>query len=346
MRPIRLSEAKTEYFQHLRARRLQHNTIRSCESLLSKAEKEWGNLLIKTIDPSHVDRLFAANQWAPRTQNLYLSHLRKFFKWCRSHKYMHPDSDPTATWANARVPINEEKARIPVDLFADLLDAAPHPRDRAIVAIGLFTFLRGSEMALLRINSLDLGRGELNVYRVKTRDSDTLGVSSELAEEMSRWLHWYRKNQGTLHPDWYLLPSKNPDLWLQDPATRRLYRPADRFSSVKPDVPENKPYRAVQRAMRNLGIEVKGEGAHTLRRSGATAFATQLRSEGYDSALRRTASILGHRSTLVTETYLGWSLERAERNTMLTGKPMFPGMKPEPGLRLVGGSDEGDSRAV
>jgi hypothetical protein len=42
--------------------------------------------------------------------------------------------------------------------------------------------------------------------------------------------------------------------------------------------------------------------------------------------MRRVQALLGHASVLQTEKYLGIELERRQRNEMLAGKTMFPGM--------------------
>ena len=339
MKHMRLGTAIKEYEQHLAARRLKQTTIKNSRQVLNRALREWGDILVSTIEPRHIDRLFTAGSWRPTTQNLYLGQLRQFFQWARLHGYMARDFDPTATWTMARTPRHQEKTRIPVEMFGDLLDSAPHPRDRAIVALGLYTFARGSELSTLKIHDLDLGNGLLHLYRHKTLDEDTMPVSSELAEEMTRWLNWYRSDQGTLLGHWFLVPAKNPDLRVRDADTGRLVA-SGTFAKVKPTVQEKKPYRAVQRAMRELGLPIHGEGVHTTRRSASRAYADALRSEGYDGALLRTASFLGHRSTKVTEHYIGWGMERDQRNQMVKGKPMFPGFAG--GLKIVGAEDGRD----
>jgi integrase len=343
MGSIRLSDAITEYQAHLKARGLKPNTIKNSAQVLGKALAVWGNIQVSTVSPHHIDRLFTAGGWSPRTANLYLSGVRRFLKWCRSHRYMPLNYDPTESWANVRVPKNQDRDRIPVEMFSELLDAAPHPRDRAIVALGLYTLARGSELSTLKVRDLDLDANTLEFYRHKTQDFDTMPVSAELHTEMVRWLNWYRADQGTLQGDWLLVPAKSPDLWVQD-ENRRLVRPVGHWSSVKPTVRETKPYRAVQRSLRALGLPAHSEGVHTLRRSSARALADSLRGEGYDGALLRVASLLGHSSTKVTEHYIGWGLERHQRNAMIAGKPMFP--VPQGGTVIQFGGSHGHDQAV
>ena len=339
MPTVRLSEGITEYLAFRRAHGDKANTVANHAQVLRKAQRCWGDIQITSITGQHVARLFTQNQWAPSTRNLYLGNLRTFFKWARSMRYYARDADPTESWSSIRVP-DTEYLRIDVHEFAAVLEAAPHPRDRAIVALGLFTLSRGSEVSNFRIEDLDLGAGTLRIYRQKTGDIDVLPVSAELAAEMTLYLNWYRTDQGELRPNWWLVPAKNPDLWEQG-ANGRLVR-SNVMASLKPTVKETKPYRAVQRALGSLGYDRKQVGLHTLRRSGARALADRLRTEGYDSALLRVGSLMGHRDTKMTERYIGWHLERTQRNAMLTGQTMYPEMESRPGtLHVVRETDNG-----
>lgn len=335
---IRMSEAITEYLAFRRAHGDKPNTLSNHGQVLRKAQQCWGDILISSIRAEHVSRLFTQNEWAPSTRNLYLGNIKGFFAWARSMRYMARDFDPCERWGSVRVP-DSEALRIDVHRFAEVLDAAPHPRDRAIIALGLFTLSRGSEVSNFRIQDLDLGNGTLRIYRQKTGDLDTLPVASELAGEMGRYLIWYRQDQGVLRPDWFLVPAKNPDAWEQGP-DGRLVR-SNVMASVKPTVREGKPYRAVQRALGSMGYDRKNVGLHTLRRSGARALADRLRSEGYDSALLRTGSLMGHRDTKMTERYIGWHLERSQRNAMLSGQSMYPEMEASGTLHLVREANHG-----
>lgn len=330
-RPISLSDAIEQYQGHLRARDLARNTIKNNTQVLNKALMSWGNIQTQNVQPRHIDRLFAENTWGPSTRNLYLGNLRLFFAWCRTHGYMSRDCDPTGGWRNQRVP-RVERMRLPMEDFMPLLDAMRHPRDRAAIAVGLFTFLRGSEIQTLRVNDLNLRDNELHIYRHKTREEDVLPVSLELHDEMVRWLNWYQTDQGALRGEWYLIPSKKPDEWENvDGVLRRR----DALASLRPTARMTHPYRAVQRGLRAIGYETHGEGEHTLRRSGARCLFDTLRSSGYDGALMRVSSMLGHRDTRVTERYIGLSLERTQRNEQFAGRAMFPGLSRPGTLRVV-----------
>ena len=195
---ISFIEAKNEYQGHLIARGLSRSTIKNHIQVLNTAQHEWGDIRITSITGSHVDRLFRRAEWIESTRNLYLGTLRSFFQWCRRENYMARDFDPTAGWHNLKVP-RRDKMRLPLDEFPALLDACVHPRDRMICALGIYTFLRGGEIATLQVSALNLDRHELNVYRHKTREEDVLPVSLELASEFERYFKWYRQNVNSPH---------------------------------------------------------------------------------------------------------------------------------------------------
>lgn len=330
--PIKLSDAIDGYLAHLQARGLATGSIKNNRQVVHRLLVELGNIQVQSIQPRHVDRFFAAGKWGPSTQNLYLGYVRQFFAWCRAHGFMHRDTDPTVGWRNIRVP-KTERTRVPLHDFPLLLDAANHPRDRAVVALGLFTFMRGSEVQALRVGDLDLAGCTLHMYRDKTEEEDTLPVSEELRVEMVRWLNWYRQDQGYLDPHWFLVPAKEKDEWGSDGAGG--FTKISGVASVKPTQRMTHPYRAVQRTLTLYGIEEKGTGGHTLRRSGARALFDTLREQGYDGALMRVSSMLGHHDTRVTEKYIGLGLERMQRNEQFAGKRMFPTLTETGKLRVV-----------
>jgi integrase len=195
-RAVTMSEAIIEYRNHLRAKDLEPNTVKNALQVVTAGENCWGNIQVSSIKSVHVDRLFAAHEWAPNTRNLYLGNLRKFVAWARHHNYIAKDYDPTFGWRNVKVP-NQSKIRLPAEEFYPLMDSAKHPRDRIALALGLFLFVRGSECVRIRIGDVDLKAMTIDIYRVKTKDYDTLPVCEELRIELVRWLNWYREDQGT-----------------------------------------------------------------------------------------------------------------------------------------------------
>lgn len=320
--PILLYEAARDYLANLKAQGMADRTIAGHSIILNHALNCWGNMDVRDISPAHVDKLFAKNSWSMSTQNLYLWNLRSFVKYLRRHNHLPKDADPTDGWRTRRVP-KRQRTWLTVEELRELMDAAWNERDRAVIAIGAYTFLRGSEIAALTISDLDFEANEVDVYRIKGKVADRLPMCIELKDEMTRWLDYYQTHAGDLKPEWLLVPARGPIPMRGIPGIRAL-EPTGEPAPLKPTDPITKPYAIVRRALRDIGFDTVGDGCHVLRRSGARALFSRLRDDGYDGALRRVSSMLGHSSTNITEHYLGVDAERRQRNQLLAGQPMFP----------------------
>lgn len=316
-----LTVASAEYVQFLEARGLAKSTIQSARNTLAHAERTWGDLDLRELHPRHIDAYFIGRDWSIGTRNIYLLALRGFLRWCRTHRYLPPDYDPTEGWKTGAMP-KTEKTWLTLPVLTALLDATTHARDRAFIAVGMYTFLRASEIVNLKISDIDPERSELRVYRVKTKQQDRLPICLELQVELARWLDYYRSEHGDLDPDWYLVPSRGPAPMRGVQGQRKLV-PTGEPHPLRPTRQVGRPQRIVKEAMGRLGIDKHGDGCHVLRRSGARALYENLRDMGHDGAARRVQSILGHQSLVMTERYLGLDHERMQRNEALAGKPMF-----------------------
>jgi integrase len=318
-----LNRAASEYVEFMQARGLAPATIRTTRNILGHAERAWGDMNLTELHPRHIDAVFIGKEWSTGTRNMYLLALRSFLKWCRTHRYLSPDYDPTEGW-KTRPLESKERTWLTLPVLQALLDVTTHPRDRAFIAVGIFTFLRASEIVLLRISDIDFERNELRVYRVKTKQQDRLPICLELQIELAAWLQHYQAEQGELDPDWFLLPSHGPNE-MRGIQGKRALEPTGRPGRLRPTQKIGRPQRIVKQAMDRLGIDKHGDGCHVLRRSGARALYEQLRDMGHDGAARRVQSMLGHASLVMTEKYLGLNHERMQRNEALAGKSMLGG---------------------
>lgn len=316
-----LSQASLEYVEFMEARGLAKATVRSAQNMFSHAHRAWGDLDLRELHPRHVDALFIGKKWSTGTRNVYLQSLKSFLKWCRTHRYLPPDYDPTEGW-EARPLEKIERTWLTLPVLEALINSTTHARDRAFIAIGIYTFLRASEIINLRIGDIDIDRSELRVYRIKTKQQDRLPICLELQIELVRWLDYYQEEKGELDPGWYLVPSRGPQPMKGIDGERRLI-PTGEPGRLRPEQKIGRPQRIVKQALDRLGIDKHGDGCHVLRRSGARAMYESLRDMGHDGAARRTQSMLGHSSLIMTEKYLGLDHERMQRNEALAGRPMF-----------------------
>lgn len=340
---VRLSDAIDEYLQ-FRKSQVKPNTLRNDECWLRQFLTHTGNLYVRSVGPTHVDTFFAqgADRWGQSSLNLITTVLKTFFRYCRQRKWLGKDSDPADMYRTRKVP-RTEMLRVPVTDFARLLDAADHPRNRMVLALGLFLFLRSSEIALLHIGDVDLDLGEIAVRVPKSDDSDVMRINSQLDTELRRYLTWYAERHGALNADWFLVPSKNSLAWMRNPETGKLV-PDTRSGHVRmrPSVRVQNLERVVQDALKMCGYPTYWQGVHTLRRSGARAFYNELCDRtGDNSALEVVSSMLHHKTLVMTQRYLGISDSRKRRDKVVMEAPMFSALEPTENVVQLRGADSG-----
>jgi len=320
----------------MEARGLARSTRTTAKNVISHATNAWGDIEVSEIKPKHVDEFFIGKDWSTGTRNIYLLGLRNLLKYCRNHDYLPPDYDPTVGWKTRTVE-KTEKTWLTLPVLGSLLDAAGSPRDRAFIALGIYTFMRASEIIELRWQDVDFLKNEIHIYRVKTKQSDQLPICSELRHELTVWATYYYSKHGEIQPDWYVVPSQGQVPMKGVHGQRRL-EPTGEFPPLRPDRKIGRPQRIVKSAMERIGIVNKGDGCHVLRRSGARSLFEELRDQGYDGSVRRVQSMLGHASVTTTEIYLGVDNERRQRNEAIAGQSMFNGgVNPSANLELPGG---------
>ena len=325
-----MGDATVMFLSYLEAQNMSLSTRRQAEGVLAHLYRAVGDIPVSLIEPRHVDAMFAAGaKWQQGTRNNYLQHLNNFFRWCRVQRYQPYDYNPAAHWRTRKVlKPNKTWLTLPV-LEALVLGASP--RDRAFLAVGMFTFLRASEIVTLRLKDIDFQNEELEVMRHKTKQGDILPICTELKEELILWLTTYRDWMGQpLEPEWLLIPSKGPQPMKGVPGKRTFVPDPNNHPKLKPNVQITNPHLIIRRNMERIGIEVKkGDGSHILRRSGARNLFEELRAQGHDGAARRTQAMLGHSSVLITEGYLGIDYEKRKRNAEIKGRPMFSATAPQ-----------------
>lgn len=327
-----LSDAGQDYLAFLEARGLAKSTVTTNRNVINHALRSWGDIPIEEVKPMHVDQLFIGKSWSTGTKNIYLIGLRNFLKYCRTHGYLPADYDPTTGWKTNTLE-KREKTWLTLPVLGALLDATTHARDRIFIAIGIYTFMRASEIIDLKWKDVDLINNEIHIYRFKTKQADQLPICAELRYELVAWATYYHNECGPLDSDWYVVPSRGPAPMRGVSGERRLV-PTGAPHPLRPTVKIGRPQRIVKDAMRRIGIDKKGDGCHVLRRSGARSLFEELREQGYDGSARRVQSMLGHASVITTEVYLGIDNERRQRNEMLAGRSMFKEVNPSANLQL------------
>lgn len=327
-----LDQAVAEYLTRLTGQKKAANTIKSITQSLTALERTVRNMTGKStiftysINHTHTTAVFATNAWGPSTYNLHRTNLGKFFEWLRVVGYMPRDTDPMYGIGTQTVE-ETDKARIPLREWPKLYMACRHPSERMIIDLGLYLFLRGSEMSAIQIKHVLLDEKIIKVWRKKVKRHDDMPISAELDKSLRLYLTWYAMHYGELNPEWYLVPARvrGPGAQVRNEETQRF---GDLKATALLDPPKQitRPYNYVKSILKRAGYAVDGEGAHTLRRSGARALFDELRKSGYDGALRRVMSMLDHNNAKTTEVYLGLRLEKVQRNEEIAGEVLFPSL--------------------
>lgn len=290
-----------------------------------------GNIWTHQIEARHATRYFedAGKTRSPRSLQLDHTVLGQFFDWARKTKRLPLDMDPMIGRRRPKTR-HKERDRIHVSKFPHLLDVAEaqDPRNRAVVAILMYTLIRDQEAADLRIGDVDLDAGYLHVRITKSHTEDSMPISLELDSELRRWLTTYAAEaRRPLKPSDYLLPRRQSAGLVKDENNDRIIghemfydpeRPIARVGRVAASVLVDFGWE-----MRDHQGKAKMEGAHTIRRSGARALFDRLAAESFDHSLRIVQSMLHHASVTQTEHYIGVTADRRSRDELIRGRAMF-----------------------
>lgn len=348
----KLDEAISDYKHFRKSGGIALGTLRNESVVLNRFLSNTGNIWVHNLESHHVTRHFedAARTKSARSLRNDYTMLSVFFQWCRATKRMPIASDPMYG-RRKPVAIIPERQRLHVSKFPALLDAAEkrEPRNRAAVAVLLYTLLRDREAALLRVSDVDLDAGYIHVRVWKTHEEDLVPISSELDVELRKWLTHYTTSLGReLLPEDYLLPARGVKT-IRGERGRIVGRET---VSYKPTIPIPRLFTIVNPCLEDIGFAVVGpdgkrkfEGAHTLRRSGARALFDALLDSGYDYALRVVQTMLHHKQMATTEVYIGISADRRSRDDLLKGKPMY-GLPEVARLGVVRGNKDEDRLVV
>lgn len=322
-----LSDAIDRYLADRANKGMAQGTVRNERTVLKHLLADIGNIQVSSLSAKHMDMFWSRHQdWAPGTFNRAKTNLHTFFTWCQARGIMPRYTDPLEG-VRRRKKVERARLIIPSDEFSTLLDAAEDPRDRILVAIGLYMFTRISETTNLRWRDIDFQNHTASVFRFKTGTTDVLPICEELEHELKIWRLKYSEIMGeVVKPGWIVVP---PYQWVQMvgvPGKKGMLIPHEAPPLLKPNRQMTTGTERVQRVLLKAGYDLdKGEGGHTLRRSGATALYNELSERGHDRAIRMCQAMLGHASIQTTEVYLALNLDRKARNDLLAGKRMFRG---------------------
>lgn len=312
---VTIAAIENEYLQWRRANGFARNTVRNDKSTFVTMKASLGeDFPVDAIDDRAVLRVLehAGITRSPASVNMIHANMSVLFRWCRLRRYMPVDQDPLMGLRYKKVP-KKERRRLSIHEFPAFLNAAKSPRDRMACAVGIYLFLRSSEVASLRVRDIDLAAGTIGVTVHKTGDYDVMPISAELDREIRNWYTDYQEECGPLQPEWYFVPAK-----IQAGFGTHKLNPTAKIS---------RPEDIVKGTVASYGwTDTHWQGFHLLRASGARAWFDELNEQTIDGALKIVQAHLHHSSVVTTEKYLGLTADRAKRDRLIKGESMFPSL--------------------
>lgn len=342
---LKIADAVPQFLDFLTSRGLSPGTVKrhgvAAKAFTAACQNVKGrNVTMGQIDYGCIERFFADMNGSQGYRNNNLETLRRFLEWAQKRDYLRPGFTAVVLLEDYKVKRAhpEPKLYLSRGEFPVVLEMAGnhHRRDRAVVALGLYTLARASEIATAKIGDLDLTRGEIRLYREKRDRWTVTGITPELDQEMRDWLQAYAVEMGYMH--WRVMIREHPE-WLLVPSRHRG------SGGLQPMVQITAMQRIAKRVLTDLGITTTrqgratahlGEGMHTFRRSGARAFFKMMKDEmGYQGALVRVGAMLDHEDLKNTLRYIGMDQERMELNDWLRGNSMYGDPEPPPSGAVI-----------
>ena len=313
---MNLSDAIDRYLD-LRAAKCAKSTVRCDAGALRRLLADVGNIRVKDLTRDHLREHFycrkgVINRVNGATFNDERARVKAFVEWAIDENLL--TSNPIRGIDRRRVGQRERLRLTPTEMI-DLIEACEHPRDRVLVSIACNTGLRSHALSTLKVGDVDLDNGFLRSYSSKTDNQKLHPITLDLDIELRRWFKHYQDECGPLQPDWYLAPAR----W-------RLGRvgPTGSFdgsiSVLRPTEPVGRPLRAVHQALEAIGLDEKGAGFHTLRRSSGRAVFEAAVADGDPRAIHLAREHLDHSSVMLTESYIGTTHEKQKLNETLKGR--------------------------
>jgi site-specific recombinase XerC len=228
--------------------------------------------------------------------------LRAFTDFLHRRDFLSPKHDPSGhlksvTQGKFR-PHHIDEMVLPTEMFRPLLDAAGkrHPRDRMIIALGLFAGFRDSEMRALLVSGVNFEKKLVSVFRQKSQKWHTVPMVKALERELRMWFEWLERHNGPLQKSWHVIGAR-----LKGNVGTRLVQE----SQIDPTRPPCRCRDAVQQALRDVGAtDLYRPGSHTLRRMAGNAIMDYT-----DGNVRAAKGLFGHQNESITENYLQRSRE-------------------------------------
>lgn len=329
---MNLSDA-IDQFVLLRRHKLQAGTVRQDEGELRTFLAFVGNIRVQALTAEHLEDYFygpkgRVNQVQESTFNTVRGRIINFTRWLADEGLVKQNLMRRVD--RRKIP-QSLRQRLTAEQMLEALELAKYPRDRVAIAIGCNTGMRISSIAKLKVEDLDLDAGFLAYWNVKARRQLEMPITMDLDRELRRWLIFYAtecgplldpkaKHRYGLQEDWFLVPARYRFGLVRDELGRIMQHPDGGGFSLKPTAQLTKGSRIVHAVLEPMGLDRKGEGFHTFRRSSARVVYEQALKAGDPRAIHIAQAYLDHTDASVTQKYIGTNFEKQKLEEIMRGK--------------------------
>lgn len=311
-----LRDAATRYIEHQFGKGGSTGQRYSQRSLLYRLAKSANDCQVQSLTPEHIETFFYGpeglrHSCARSTLGRYYQEVKAFLTWCHRRGWCGPADNLVDGVTHTSTRVRRNRLRLSEGQMWAMVEAAPNPRDRAMLVFAMHTGTRISEIQGARVRDVNFSTGEVSVRIIKTHEEDIMSMSPILEKYLREWLTVYHELANPA-PNDYLFPAAgNPGF----------------VNGMPPDWHErglnsgnriNNPVKIIREMAARANVDLEsGDGWHTIRRSVARIFFDKASHLGHDAALRMTSAFLHHKNTSTTEIYLGLELEKVKRDEIM-----------------------------
>lgn len=210
------------------------------------------------------------NKWSAKTFRIYRQYLKTFFDWVVSEQWI--TDNPVDSISSPRLPINLPRC-LNRDEALKFLSSVHHypwtyeleePRNKAIIAMFLYTGIRLGELLNLRMDHVDLAKREILIRQGKNEKDRCVTIHEDLLPILVKYCKAAKK-QGT--PSMWFFPSVRSEKQLTQKNIYAIFRKVSAQSGIKAtphmlrhtfgrlSVESNINMRVIQRMMGHSNIQ-------------------------------------------------------------------------------------------
>jgi len=191
-RSAKVSHALDELIENREGSGASERYCRDLRLRIGRFAKDFGDLIVSTINTAEIDDWLTGLNLAPVTRNTFRRDLRTFFSFCTTRRYC---LDNPVTKTRKAKEVDGEIGILSVDETARLLEAADDA-SLPYFAIGAFAGLRPAELQRFHWEEIHWGSKLIEVKAAKSKTARRRFI--KIRPNLEKWLQPYRKQHGPI----------------------------------------------------------------------------------------------------------------------------------------------------